>query len=207
MTQLIPGVPVPEGEFQTTPAPTQQPDGTLERGSRLLGDETVSFSNWTWRAALDWDLTRQNFLYLSYETGLQVRWVLLLERLEHLRAYMLGTKSRLLADRLLVDVEAFHWRYDDQQISTTMQDSRGVTNLGTLNVGDATMNGDATYDEFQYVIPLSAPPPLSGCAVSPDPRIPHLWCSGGCAPGCRATSGRACVRRRRICNSRWPCHC
>ena len=62
-------MPVPEGEFQTTPAPTQQPDGTLERGSRLLGDETVSFSNWTWRAALDWDLTRQNFLYLSYETG------------------------------------------------------------------------------------------------------------------------------------------
>lgn len=56
MTQLIPGVPVPEGEFQTIPAPTQQPDGTLERGSRLLGDETVSFSNWTWRAALDWDL-------------------------------------------------------------------------------------------------------------------------------------------------------
>ena len=87
MTPLTPGVPVPEGEFQTTPAPTQQPDGTLERGSRLLGDETVSFSNWTWRAALDWDLTRQNFLYLSYETGLQVRWVLLLERLEHLRAY------------------------------------------------------------------------------------------------------------------------
>lgn len=75
MTQLIPGVPVPGGEFQTTPAATQQPDGTLERGFRLLGDETVSVSNWTWRAALDWDLTRQNFLYLSYETGLQVRWV------------------------------------------------------------------------------------------------------------------------------------
>jgi len=51
VTQLIPGVPVPEGEFQTVPPPTQPPDGTLERGFRLLGDETVPVSNWTWRAA------------------------------------------------------------------------------------------------------------------------------------------------------------
>ena len=97
---------------------------------------------------------------------------------EHLKAYTLGSKNRLLDDRLQVDVEAFHWRYDDQQISTITQDSRGVTNLGTRNVGDATMNGveietewlvtdatrlrvgaqylDATYDEFRYITPLSA---------------------------------------------------
>ncbi len=210
VAQLTPGVPVPDGEFQTAPVPTQPPDGTLERGFRLLGDDVASFSNWNWRAALDWDLSAQNFLYGSYETGFKSGGFFFSSdsqvfQPEHLRAYTLGSKSRLLADRLLVDVEAFHWRYDDQQISTIMQDSRGVTNLGTRNVGDATMNGievetawlvtdatrlhagaqylDATYDEFRYVTPPSAVPPLSGCTVSPQGTAGFLVdCSGKRAP-------------------------
>jgi iron complex outermembrane recepter protein len=209
VTQLTPVVIVPEGEFQTPFAPTEPPDGTSQRGFRLLADETVSFSNWTWRAALDWDLTEQNFLYASLETGFKSGGFFFSSdsqvfQPEHLRAYTLGSKNRLLADRLQIDVEAFHWRYDDQQISTITQDSRGVTNLGTRNVGDATMNGvevetqwlmtdatrlslgaqylDATYDEFRYVTPFSAGPPLSGCAVSTVATGFQVDCSGKRAP-------------------------
>ena len=97
----------------------------------------------------------------------------------------------MLNDRLQLDVEVFHWRYKDQQVSAITQDSQGVTNLATQNVGNATMNGvevgtewlvsdatrlsldaqylDATYDDFQYVTPPPpiAGPPLTGCAVTP----------------------------------------
>jgi iron complex outermembrane receptor protein len=209
VTQLTPVVVVPEGEFQTPFVPTEPPDGTSQRGFRLLADETESFSNWTWRAALDWDLTEQNFLYASLETGFKSGGFFFSSdsqvfQPEHLKAYTLGSKNRLLDDRLQLDVEAFHWRYDDQQISTITQDSRGVTNLGTRNVGDATMNGvevetdwlvtdatrltlgaqylDAVYDEFSYVTPPSAGPPLSGCAVSPGEDGFHVDCSGKRAP-------------------------
>ena len=133
-----------------------------------------------WRAALDWDVTDDNFLFASFQTGFKSggfffsndSQVFLPEELE---AFTLGSRNRLLDDRLQLDVEAFHWRYEDQQVSTITQDSQGVTNLATQNVGNATMNGvevetewlvteatrlsldaqylDATYDDFRYVVP------------------------------------------------------
>jgi iron complex outermembrane recepter protein len=208
-TQVTPVVTFPDGAFMAPFVPTNPPDGTLTGGFRILTDETVSFSNWTWRAALDWDLTEQNFLYASFETGFKSGGFFFSSdsqvfQPEHLKAYTLGSKNRLLADRLRIDVEAFHWRYDDQQISTITQDSRGVTNLGTRNVGDATMNGvevetewlmtdatrlrvgaqylDAIYDDFRYITPLSSGPPLSGCAVSPGTAGFEVDCSGKRAP-------------------------
>lgn len=207
-TQVTPVVTFPEGALNAIPDANPL-DGTLTIGFRLLADETVSFSNWTWRAALDWDLSAQNFLYASFETGFKSGGFFFSSdtqvfQPEHLRAYTLGSKNRLLADRLQIDVEAFHWRYDDQQISTITQDSRGVTNLGTRNVGDATMNGveietqwlmtdatllrvgaqylDAVYNDFRYVTPLSSGPPLSGCGVSLVAGGFQVDCSGRRAP-------------------------
>jgi iron complex outermembrane receptor protein len=204
VTQLTPIVTYPDGAFEATPE--FNPDGTTDRGFRLLADETASFSNTDWRAAFDWDLSEQNFLYASFETGFKSGGFFFSSdsqvfQPEHLKAYTLGSKNRLLADRLQFDVEAFHWRYDDQQISTITQDSRGVTNLGTRNVGNSTMNGieietqwlmtdatrlragaqylDAVYDDFRYVVPA---PPVSGCAVSPQPDGFHVDCSGKRAP-------------------------
>jgi iron complex outermembrane recepter protein len=208
VTQVTPVVTFPEGALNAIPE-FNPLDGTLTIGSRLLADETVSFSNWSWRAALDWDVTQQSFLYGSFETGFKSGGFFFSSdsqvfRPERLEAYTLGSKNRLLADRLQINVEAFHWRYTDQQISTITQDSRGVTNLGTRNVGNATMNGfevetqwlvtdatrlrvnaqylDATYDDFRYVTPLSAGRPLSGCAVSPGAAGFEVDCSGQRAP-------------------------
>ena len=207
VTQLTPVVTYPEGGVQAPPV-FNPLDGTVTTGFRLLADETESFSNWTWRAALDWDLTERNFLYASFETGFKSGGFFFSSdsqvfQPEHLKAYTLGSKNRLLDDRLRIDLEAFHWRYDDQQISTISQDSQGVTNLGTRNVGNATMNGvevetdwlmtaatrlrvgaqylDATYDQFRYVTPPGAPP-LSGCAVSPVTTGFQVDCSGKRAP-------------------------
>jgi iron complex outermembrane receptor protein len=167
-------------------------DGTLTVGFRILAHETKSFSNSTWRTALDWDITEQNFLYASFETGYKSGGFFFSNdsqvfKPEHLDAYTLGSRNRWFADHLQVDIEAFHWRYEDQQISTITQDSLGATNLVTLNVGNATMNGvelesrwfptdatelslgvqylDATYDDFRYDRPASSGPPVTGCAV------------------------------------------
>jgi iron complex outermembrane receptor protein len=120
---------------------------------------------------------------------------------EELEAFTLGSRNRLLDDRLQLDVEAFHWRYEGQQVSTFARDSQNVPNLITRNVGDATMNGvevetdwlvgdtirlrldvqylEATYDDFRYVAPA---PPLTGCAVTQVVNEFHVDCSGKRAP-------------------------
>jgi iron complex outermembrane receptor protein len=195
---------------QVTPAtPGFNPlDGTATAVFAIASDEAASFSDWNWRAALDWDLTDDNFLYASFETGFKSGGFFFSNdsqvfRPEELEAFALGSRNRLLGGRLQVDVEAFYWRYDDQQISTIMRDSQGATNLGTRNVGNATMMGfevestwlvadatrlrlaaqylDATYDDFRYDVPGPAPP-LTGCAVSPDGANFLVDCSGKRAP-------------------------
>jgi iron complex outermembrane receptor protein len=214
--RVCPPVPIatcPDAErfpvTQVTPVPPGPgTDGTLTFAFGIDSDETGSFSKWTWRAALDWDVTEDNFAYVSFETGFKSGGFFFSNdsqvfQPENLEAFTLGSKSRLLDDRVQVDIEAFHWRYEDQQVSTIMQDSQGVTNLGTRNVGDATIYGvevesrwlvtdvtrlgvsaqylDATYDDFRYVVPGAAPP-LSGCAVSPASAGFLVDCSGEQAP-------------------------
>ena len=206
-TQVTSVLTFPEGS--PFAIPQNDPEGTRTIGFRIVADETESWSNWTWRAALEWDLTERNFLFASFETGFKSGGFFFSNdaqvfQPEELEAFTLGSRNRLFDDRLQVDVEAFHWRYDDQQISTITQDSLGATNLGTRNVGNATMGGveieaewlvtdatrlrvdaqylDATYDDFRYVTPLSSGTPNSGCDVTPGPEGFHVDCSGKRAP-------------------------
>ena len=192
----------------TSPTPGPRPDGTTTVPSTFASDETASFSKWTWRAALDWDATNDNFLYASYETGFKSGGFFFSNdsqvfQPEELQAFTIGSRNRVLGGRLQVDAEVFYWSYDDQQVSTIMRDSRGATNLGTRNVGNATMRGievetgwlvtyatrvsldaqylDATYDDFRYDVPGPAPP-LTGCTVSPAGANFQVDCSGNRAP-------------------------
>lgn len=198
---------------QVTPLPfeTDPSDGAVTGGRFIASDETETFEKWTWRAALDWDVTDDNFLFASFQTGFKSGGFFFSNdsqvfQPEELEAFTLGSRNRLLNDRLQLDIEAFHWRYEDQQVSAITQDSQGVTNLATQNVGNATMNGvevetdwlatnatrlsldaqflDATYDDFQYVTPPPpiAGPPLSGCEVTPGTAGFLVDCSGKRAP-------------------------
>jgi iron complex outermembrane receptor protein len=181
-------------------------DGVITNVFSIVSDETETFENWTWRAALDWDLTEDNFLFASVQTGFKSGGFYFSNdsqvfQPEELEAFTLGSRNRLLDDRLQLDVEAFHWRYEGQQVSTFARDSQNVPNLITRNVGDATMNGvevetdwlvgdttrlrldvqylEATYDDFRYVAPA---PPLTGCAVTQVVNEFHVDCSGKRAP-------------------------
>ena len=186
-------------------------DGVITGGALIESDETATFEKWTWRAALDWDVTDDSFLFVSFQTGFKSGGFFFSNdsqvfQPEELEALTLGSRNRLFDDRVRLDVEAFHWRFEDQQVSAITQDSQGVTNLATQNVGNATMNGvevetewlvsdatrlildaqflDATYDDFQYVTPPPpvAGPPLSGCLVTPGTEGFQVDCSGKRAP-------------------------
>jgi iron complex outermembrane receptor protein len=196
---------------QVTPLPHEfdPSDGVITVGALIESDEEATFSNWTWRAALDADLADDRFLYASYDTGFKSGGFFFSNdsqvfRPEHLEAFTIGSKNRFHSGRLQLDVELFRWRYEDQQVSTITQDSQGVTNLATRNVGNATMAGaevesewaateatrlrlglqflDATYDDFRYVTPLSSGPPLTGCDVTPGAAGFAVDCSGARAP-------------------------
>lgn len=206
--QLTPPLVIPPGASVATPV-FNPVNGTLTTGFRVLADEDASFSRTTWRAAVEWDVAERSFLYASYETGFKAGGFFFSNddqtyRPELIEAFTLGWKNRLFDNRVQLDVEAFHWEYEDQQISHITLDSLGVSNLRTSNVGQATISGveleaewllgadtrlsadvqylDASYDEFRYTTPLIAGPPASGCAVTPGPGGFLVDCSGKRAP-------------------------
>ncbi len=174
-----------------------------------MPDETASFSRTTWRAALEHDLAEQALLYTSFETGFKSGGFFYsndsqVYRPEYVEAFTLGLKSRLLDNRLQVNVELFDWQYDDQQISKLSVDSFGSTNLRTENIGQATIRGvevgaeylpflntqlsadvqhlDATYDSYKYLTPLMSGPPVSGCPFMQTPESFQVDCSGKRSP-------------------------
>jgi iron complex outermembrane receptor protein len=180
-------------------------DGTLTTGIAITSNEKSSFSHTTWRVAAEWDVAAQSLLYASFETGYKSGGFFFSNdsqtyKPEFVDAFTAGWKNRLLGDRLQLNVEAFHWKYEDQQISHITLDSRGVTNLRTSNAGQATIKGaelelswiapndtlfsadvqylDAAYDDFRYVTPLSSGRPVSGCNIIPGAGGFTVDCSG-----------------------------
>ena len=72
----------------------------------------------------------QNFLYASFQTGsnpagFSSRCDSQVFQPEAPGCLHAGSKNRIIDDRLEVDGEAFHWRYDDQQVSAITQDTPG----------------------------------------------------------------------------------
>jgi len=187
--QLTPPIPIAPGAASAIPV-FNPADGTLTVGFAIPANEKESFSQTTWRAALEWDVAERSMLYASYETGFKAGGFFFSNddqtfQPEYVDAITVGWKNRLFENSVLIDIEGFHWLYDDQQVSAVSVDSGGVTNLRTRNVGEATIKGvevetqwrpaehtrlsadvqylDAVYDDFQYVTPLSAGPPVTGC--------------------------------------------
>lgn len=96
--------------------------------SVALSDQTAH--KVTWKAGVEFDVGPRSLLYASVSTGYKsgVLFPALapanVSRPETLDAYTLGSKNRFLDNRLQLNVEAFLWKYRDQQIS----------HLGAVNV-------------------------------------------------------------------------
>jgi len=89
---------------------------------------SASYSKITWHAGVDYDLTPQNLLYASVETGFKAGGFFFSSdngvfKPETITAYTLGSKNRFLDNRLQLNLELYYWDYKDQQISHLGEDS------------------------------------------------------------------------------------
>jgi iron complex outermembrane receptor protein len=139
---------------------------------RDSGDEEFTF-----RAAIEYDVTPDNLLYASYESGFRAGGFNISfgneeYEPEFIDAYTIGSKNSFFDNRLQVNLEAFYWDYRGQQLAALGVDGRGNNSFYTRNVGESSVKGveidfqvlatettlfrggvqylDATYDSFQY---------------------------------------------------------
>ena len=150
----------------------------------------------TYRLAAQYDITPRNMIYASYETGYHAGGFSFARGVETykpetIEAYTIGSKNRFLGNTLQVNVEAFWWKYKNQQFSQFGYDlgSPPATVFLTRNIGDSTIKGvdldvdlkplrntllsasvqylDGVYDRFTYLVPNQGLPPISTCAYAP----------------------------------------
>jgi len=195
----IPVTPVPlfalppnAGGSQTAPFVLSAPP--------LVIDEGIDDSKFTYRLAAEYEFTPRNMVYASFETGYHSGGFAFAKGLETYRpetidAWTVGSKNRFLDDRLQVNLEAFYWKYKDQQFSQFGYDlgDPPTTVFLTRNIGEATIYGleadvqalvtDTTmigaqvqylkteYDSFTYFLPNQGLPPVTTCGYSPTTQV------------------------------------
>lgn len=150
----------------------------------------ITRSKVTWRAGVEFDVAPRSLLYASVETGYRSGGFSLSVGYEtfdpeFITAYTVGMKNRFLDNRLQLNLEAFLWKYRDQQINHTGVDLVGNQGQFTENAGRSTNKGfeveaqflvtpttlltsqvqylDANFKDFIYREPIGATPPLTGC--------------------------------------------
>jgi iron complex outermembrane receptor protein len=150
----------------------------------------------TYRVAVEADIGPQSLAYVSYETGYRSGGFSLslgheTFRPETIRALTIGLKNRFFDNRVQLNLEAFHWRYRDQQISHFGLDALGLNSYFTDNAGRSTIKGfdidaqfkatpttlltasvqylDSKLKEFTYETPRGGTflPPAVGCPFTP----------------------------------------
>ena len=155
-------------------------------------DDRQALTKVTGHAGVEYDVGPQSLLYANWDSGYHAGGFSFsvgkpTYRPEHLDAISIGSKNQLFGRRLQVDMEAFYWRYRDQQISHTALDPDGTTVFIVDNAGSSTIKGvessvvykpaggwlfnvdvqylDARYRKFTYQTPAgpTAAPPVTAC--------------------------------------------
>jgi iron complex outermembrane recepter protein len=142
----------------------------------------------TYRGAVEFDVGTRSLLYGSVETGYRSGGFNPDASYgpENITAFTIGSKNRFVDNRLQLNVEAFYWKYRDQQLSYLGINSVGAVGLLTRNIGRSFAKGvevealaqitpstrlmaniqylDSKYESFTYVTPAR---PFTGCATTP----------------------------------------
>ena len=108
--------------------------------------DTKSFSRVTWKASAEFDVTPSSLLYATVESGYRAGGLMMTEsktsyKPEFITAYTIGSKNRFLDNRVQLNVEAFIWKYRDQQITYFTVDTSGTLINSVENAGKATIKG------------------------------------------------------------------
>ncbi len=105
-----------------------------------------TYSKVTWKAGAEYDLGPRSLLYATVQTGYRAGGFQLAEgrpryNPEFLTAYTVGSKNRFFDNRVQLNLEAFYWKYRDQQITYFTVDTSGTLISSTENAGRATSKG------------------------------------------------------------------
>jgi len=190
----IPITPVPL--FVLPPAAGGSQTAPFVLRSPIVINSSIKNDKFTYRLAAQYDITPRNMVYASFETGYHAGGFSFARGVETylpetIDAYTLGSKNRFFGNTLQVNVEAFLWKYKNQQFSQFGYDlgNPPATVFLTRNIGDSTIKGidldvdlqptrntllsasvqylDAVYDSFTYFVPNQGLPPNSTCAFAP----------------------------------------
>lgn len=173
--------------------------GVLVARTDTFPSGKLDTSKVTYRGAIEADIGPRSLLYASIETGYRAGGFNAFNTYnpENITAYTLGSKNRFLDNRLQLNIEAFYWKYRDQQLTYFGIDPTGRLGIITANVGRSTIKGveaearaqvtrttlfsanvqylDAKYDSFTYVSPARV---FTGCALTPTGALYTVNCSG-----------------------------
>jgi iron complex outermembrane recepter protein len=111
-----------------------------------LIDRKLSSNKATFRGALEFEPREGSLLYASVETGYRSGGFAFSSFKptydpETITAYTLGSKNRFFDNKLQVNLEAFLWKYKNQQLSHFTPAPSGNAEFVTDNVGDSTNKG------------------------------------------------------------------
>ncbi len=107
---------------------------------------TRSFDRWTWKASAEFDVADDNLLYATYETGYRAGGMQLAEghptyEPEYLDSFTVGSKNRFFDNKVQLNLEAFWWKYRDQQITYFTVDTSGTLVNSNENAGRVDIKG------------------------------------------------------------------
>ena len=187
----VPVAPVPLGILGLLP-----PNTPSVLNATIPINSTTKTDKFTYRLAADWQVTPQSLLYASYETGFHGGGFSFARGIESykpetLQAFTLGSKNRFFDRRVQLNVEAFYWKYKNQQFSQFGYDLGTPPSLVfyTSNVGKSTIKGadvdldilvtpttrlngsvqylDTKYNDFITFAPNQGLPPNYACPYTP----------------------------------------
>lgn len=145
-------------------------------GCELLSQKSVNFSAWTGRAVLDWKVTDDNLIYLSYSRGYKsgglnpplqpVFAVPSSFKPEYINAFEIGSKNTFADGKLTLNVTGFYYDYKDLQLSrivarTSVNDNVNAKVWGveaeaiirpvrefTVNIGASYLHTEVSQDKW-----------------------------------------------------------
>lgn len=199
----------------TIQTPTPVPNTvTITRNADAVFIGKQDSGKFTYRGAVEYDVAPASMLFASVETGFRsggFNTAVGLETYqpEYITAFTIGSKNRFLDNRVQLNIEAFYWRYRNQQVAHPGVDrsippraSSIVENVGRSTIKgfeieakfqvtpNTTLSGDVQYldaknDFFTYQVPAVLRP-RTNCAVTAAATAGFLDISCAGLPGYNA---------------------
>ena len=169
------------------------PTGAIISRADRIDNGRLKNDRVTYRGAVEYDLAERSLLYGSVESGYRSGGFnpatgFETYQPEYITAFTVGSKNRFFGNRVQLNVEAFWWKYRNQQISAVRNDLDGRTANITQNVGRSRIRGvevegrllvtrntlvstdiqylDAKNLDFVYQQANTGTPPLVGCGYT-----------------------------------------